>query len=297
MKALLNDYLAVLKLEKNLSENTVVSYRTDLENLLRFAQEKNVSDENEIDYKLLNDFFIELMDLGVSASTSARYLSSFKGFFGYLKKNEYIQKNPTERLSSPRLSRKLPEVMTFNEMERLLDAPETSNPLGLRDKAMLETMYSSGLRVSEAIGLKMNDIFLNEEIIRVLGKGSKERVIPIGESAIEWILRYLKEGRPLLEKKGKSQNILFLSTRGTMLSRMGVWKIVDKYAKDAEIMKAVHPHTFRHSFATHLLEGGADLRSVQEMLGHSDISTTQIYTHIDREFIKQVHRDFHPRGK
>lgn len=297
MESLLNEYLAILKLEKNLSDNTVISYKTDICNLLKYAAERNITDESQIDYKLLSDFYKVLKDMGVSGSTAARYMSSHKGFFGYLKKSEYIQKNPTERLSAPKLSRKLPEVMTVNEMERLLNSPYTGSTLGLRDKALLETMYSSGLRVSEAIGLRVNDLFLKEEIIRVLGKGSKERVIPIGESAIEWLIKYLKESRPVLERRAKSHNIVFLNSRGTKISRMGVWKIVDKYTKEAEIMKAVHPHTFRHSFATHLLEGGADLRSVQEMLGHADISTTQIYTHIDREYIKQVHRDFHPRGK
>ena len=161
---------------------------------------------------------------------------------------------------------------------------------------MLETFYACGIRVSELITLKISDLFLDEEMIRVFGKGSKERFVPIGSSAIKWVEGYLKNSRPLLEKKAKSQHVLFLNNRGTKLSRMGVWKIVDKYAKLAKIKKEVHPHTFRHSFATHLLEGGADLRAVQEMLGHVDISTTQIYTHIDRDYIKQVHRDYHPRG-
>ena len=160
----------------------------------------------------------------------------------------------------------------------------------------MELFYSSGLRVSELINLKVSDLFFPDEVIRVLGKGSKQRIVPIGSSAIEWVTKYLTGSRPLLEKRGKSLNHVFLNNRGTKLSRMGVWKIVDRYTKEAGIEKEVHPHTFRHSFATHLLEGGADLRAVQEMLGHADISTTQIYTHIDREYIKQVHRDFHPRG-
>ncbi len=168
--------------------------------------------------------------------------------------------------------------------------------MGLRDKAILETFYACGLRVSELINLKLSDLFFEEEIIRAFGKGSKERLIPIGSSAREWITNYLKQSRPLLQKKMKSENYLFLNSRGSKFSRMGIWKIVERYVKEAGIEKEVHPHTFRHSFATHLLEGGADLRAVQEMLGHADISTTQIYTHIDREYIKQVHKDFHPRG-
>ncbi len=201
-----------------------------------------------------------------------------------------------EKVSAPKVSKSLPNVLNINEIESILSEPDVSKKLGLRDKALLETFYACGLRVSELINLKISDLFLKEEMIRVFGKGSKERFVPIGSSAIKWIEEYLKNSRPLLEKKAKSQHVLFLNSRGTKLSRMGVWKIVDKYAKLAGIKKEVHPHTFRHSFATHLLEGGADLRAVQEMLGHVDISTTQIYTHIDRDYIKQVHRDFHPRG-
>jgi len=199
-------------------------------------------------------------------------------------------------LPTPKLGKNLPSVLSVNEVDAILSKPDTANILGLRDKAMLETFYACGIRVSELINLKLSDIFLEEEVIRVLGKGSKERLVPIGSSAIEWINNYLKHSRLLLEKKTKSGNFLFLNNHGTKLSRMGIWKIVDRYVTEAGILKEVHPHTFRHSFATHLLEGGADLRAVQEMLGHADISTTQIYTHIDREYIKQVHKDFHPRG-
>ncbi|MEI7812322.1 MAG: site-specific tyrosine recombinase XerD [Ignavibacteria bacterium] len=296
MEDLLNEYLAVLKLERNLSDNTIASYRIDIRNLLRYSSERNIQDENLIDYKLINDFFKTLSDIGVTGNTSARYLSSHKGFFSYLARNNYIERDPTLKMLTPKLSRKLPAVMTFDEMDSILQCPDTTIPLGLRDKALLETMYSSGLRVSEALALHVNDILLDDEIIRVTGKGSKERIIPIGRSAIEWINIYLRSGRVFLERRGKSQNVLFLNNRGTKLSRMSVWKIVARYVKEANVMKPVHPHTIRHSFATHLLEGGADLRAVQEMLGHADISTTQIYTHIDREYIKQVHRDFHPRG-
>jgi integrase/recombinase XerD len=219
-----------------------------------------------------------------------------KGFFGYLIASSYIEANPMEKISAPKVSKGLPNVLNINEIEAILSQPDTSKKLGLRDKALLETFYACGLRVSELINLKISDLFLNEEMIRVFGKGSKERFVPIGSSAINWITEYLKNSRPLLEKKAKSQHVLFLNSRGTKLSRMGVWKIVDSNAKLAGIKKEVHPHTFRHSFATHLLEGGADLRAVQEMLGHVDISTTQIYTHIDRDYIKQVHKDYHPRG-
>lgn len=296
MDIFIREYLATLKLERNLSENTVASYKNDLSALVNFLKDDGVDDPSKITSQKLVDFFGVLTKLGLSSRSSARYYSSIKGFFGYLFSSGYIKINPMEKLSAPKLSKNLPNVLNINEIEAILSSPDTSKKLGLRDKALLETFYACGLRVSELINLKVSDLFLNEEMIRVFGKGSKERYVPIGSSAIKWIEEYLKNSRPLLEKKAKSQHILFLNNRGTKLSRMGVWKIVDNYAELAGIKKEVHPHTFRHSFATHLLEGGADLRAVQEMLGHVDISTTQIYTHIDRDYIKQVHRDYHPRG-
>jgi len=199
-------------------------------------------------------------------------------------------------VSPPKLSKTLPSVLSVEEIDKILSVPDTSDKLGLRDKSILEMLYACGLRVSELIELKISNLFFDEEIIRVFGKGSKERLVPVGSSAIKWTKMYLVKSRPMLQKKSRSEGIVFLNNRGTKLSRMGIWKIVERYAKEAGIEKNVHPHTFRHSFATHLLEGGADLRAVQEMLGHADISTTQIYTHIDRDYIKQVHRDFHPRG-
>lgn len=296
MNIFVREYLATLKLERNLSENTIASYKNDLSSLVSYLNDSDINDPAEIKSKNLSDFFSLLTKLGLSSRSAARYYSSVKGFFGYLFSSDYIKTNPMEKISAPKVSKSLPNVLNINEIESILSGPDVSKKLGLRDKALLETFYACGLRVSELINLKISDLFLNEEMIRVFGKGSKERFVPIGSSAINWIGEYLKAGRPLLEKKAKSQNILFLNNRGTKLSRMGVWKIVNKYAELAGIKKEVHPHTFRHSFATHLLEGGADLRAVQEMLGHVDISTTQIYTHIDRDYIKQVHRDFHPRG-
>jgi len=296
MDIFIREYLSSLKLERNLSENTISSYKNDLSSLLNFLKDSGVDDPSAINPKLLNEFFGLLTKLGLSSRSSARYYSSLKGFFGYLFSSGYIEINPMEKISAPKVSKSLPNVLNINEIESILSEPDISKKLGLRDKALLETFYACGLRVSELINLKISDMFLNEEMIRVFGKGSKERFVPIGSSAINWISEYLKNSRPLLEKKAKSQHVLFLNNRGTKLSRMGIWKIVSNYAKLAGVKKEVHPHTFRHSFATHLLEGGADLRAVQEMLGHVDISTTQIYTHIDRDYIKQVHRDFHPRG-
>ncbi len=290
------EYLAYLKLEKNLSELSVLSYSSDLNKFLNFIQEKKNGDLDDISSKTISEYFEIMRDIGISSSTSARYLSSVKGFFKYLSSQEYIHKDPAEILSTRITERKLPTVLSFDEINKILQVPNINENLGLRDKAILELFYSCGLRVSELINLKLNDLYFNDEVIRVLGKGSKQRIVPIGESAVKWISEYIKKVRVILERKMKSENVIFLNNRGTKLSRMGIWKIVDKYVKEAGIEKEFHPHTFRHSFATHLLEGGADLRAVQEMLGHSDISTTQIYTHIDRDFIKQMHKDFHPRG-
>jgi integrase/recombinase XerD len=296
MESFLKEYLAVLKLERNLSINTVTSYKNDLSSLLNFLKTIKSGDLSEVTSIQLTMFFKSLDNLGLTSTTAARYFSSIKNFFIYLYQKNYIKENPVERLSSPKLSKNLPVVLTVEEIDRIINSPNVSKKLELRDKALLELLYACGTRVSEIIHLKISDLFFNEEVIRVFGKGSKERIIPVGRSAVKWVEEYLLNSRPLLEKKLKSENILFLNNRGTKLSRMGVWKIIEKYAKLSGVKKEIHPHTFRHSFATHLLEGGADLRAVQEMLGHSDISTTQIYTHIDRDYIKQVHKDFHPRG-
>ncbi|MBK7631545.1 MAG: site-specific tyrosine recombinase XerD [Ignavibacteriales bacterium] len=296
MELFLKEYLAHIKLEKNLSQNTVVSYKNDISTFINFLKNLRVDDLSIISADHIREFFKTIKELGLSGSSSARYFSSLKGFFLYLLKNKYILKNPIEKITAPRISKKLPEVLNISEVEKILAEPKVDDKLGLRDKTILELFYACGTRVSELINLKVNDLFLGEEIIRVFGKGSKERLIPIGSSAIMWIKEYLKKSRPLLMKKSKSENNLFLNSRGSKLSRMGVWKIIERYVKQSGIDKDVHPHTFRHSFATHLLEGGADLRAVQEMLGHADISTTQIYTHIDRDYIKQVHKQYHPRG-
>src|ERR1035437_103264 len=297
MNLFLREYLNILKLEKNLSENTILSYKNDLSAFISFVKNDfNIDDPEKISYNHLASFFKLLNELGLTGSSAARYLSSLRGFFNYMIHSEYITKNPVDKIEPPKRKKNLPEVLTVLEMESILSKPDTKEKLGLRDKAILEIMYACGLRVSEVINLKVSNLYFNEEIIRVFGKGSKERLVPVGRSAVSWIMKYLAESRPLLVKRTLSENYVFLNNRGTKLSRMGLWKITDRYFKEAEIKKDVHPHTFRHSFATHLIEGGADLRAVQEMLGHADISTTQIYTHIDRDYIKQVHKDFHPRG-
>jgi integrase/recombinase XerD len=291
----LREYLSLLKLERNLSDNTIKSYETDIINLFKYLQEENILDLNLVTHMHFVSFFKLLKEIGLSNTSVARYYSSIKGFFSFLFLANYITSNPVEKISPPKLSRKLPPVLTIKEIDKIFSKPDESTKFGIRDRAILEVLYACGLRVSELINLKTSDLSFENEAVRVLGKGSKERIVPIGSSAIEKTKEYLLNSRPLLDK-GKSLNYLFLNIRGTKLSRMGLWTIIKKYIREAEVFKEVHPHTFRHSFATHLLEGGADLRAVQEMLGHSDISTTQIYTHIDRDFIKQEHKLYHPRG-
>jgi len=296
MEQFIKEFITILRYEKNLSDNTTESYQRDINKLVEFLKKNSITDLDQVDSKIISQFFNIQRKEGLSSSTTARYMTSIKRFFQFLEDNNYIHKNPTITLSKVKISRKLPEVLSFCEVDKILQMPKVDDVAGLRDKAILELLYSSGLRVSELINLKVNDLFFDDEIVRVLGKGSKERIVPMGSSAIEWIKKYLLHSRPSLEKKMKSQNHLFLNKKGTKLSRMAIWQIVDKYSKEAGIEKEVHPHIFRHSFATHLLEGGADLRAVQEMLGYADISTTQIYTHVDRNYIKQVHREHHPRG-
>lgn len=296
MEQFLKEYLAALKLEKNLSGNTVAAYRNDLSSFLDFLKSEKVKDYSDINSIHLIEFFKILDSQGLSTLSAARYFSSIKNFFIWMLKSNYLDVNPLEKLDAPKISRSLPMVLTVEEVNSILSMPDTSSPLGIRDRTILEVLYACGTRVSELINLKTSDLFLSEELIRVFGKGSKERLIPIGSSAIEWLTNYLTYGRTSLENKSKSEGYVFLNNRGSKLSRMSVWKIVAANTKLAGIEKEVHPHTFRHSFATHLIEGGADLRAVQEMLGHTDISTTQIYTHIDRDFVKQEHKQFHPRG-
>lgn len=292
----LDDYLTYLKYEKNLSKNSIDSYESDLKKFFSFLEMENIEDLSLVDYHLLLKYFDGLDSDNLSGSSLSRYISSIRGFFKFLFTNKFILKNPCELLESRKSRRRLPQVLSLQEIDRIFAKPDCTEVLGLRDRAMLELLYSSGLRESELISLKPGDLLLKEEIIRVFGKGSKERLVPVGKSAIHWIEEYQKYSRPMLVSAKGSENFLFLNNRGGRLSRMGLWKILSKYSIAAGIEKDVHPHSLRHSFATHLIEGGADLRAVQEMLGHSDISTTQIYTHIDRNYVKEVHKNFHPRG-
>ena len=295
MKEHLRSYLHYITLEKNLSENTVLSYKLNLNRYLDYLESKRIKNTDDIKEETITEFLRTLSELLLSANSISQNISAIKGFHKFLFGDGLVKNDPTQNLTKPKIRKSLPEVLTQDEVDLILKQPDTSGRLGLRDKAILETMYATGMRVSEALTVKQSDINFNDGFVRVFGKGSKERLIPIGRSAISWIKKYQSEVRINLANEN-SKDVLFLNARGKPLSRMAIWDIVDKYSRKARIEKAVHPHTFRHSFATHLLEGGADLRAVQEMLGHSDISTTEIYTHIDREYLKEVHRTFHPRG-
>ena len=290
------NFLQYLSLEKGFAENTKVSYAHDLKTYLEFINTKNIKKFNEITLTHVEEFSAQLKSRNLSNSSRARYLATIRTFHKYLVITGKAKKNVTEELELPRAEKKIPVALTYEQIASILELPDLNTNNGLRDRAILEVIYSCGLRVTELIDLTLKDIYWEDEVIRVLGKGSKERLIPIGKTALEKLKLYIENGRPNYIKKWNKTEHVFLNHRGSYFSRMGVWKILDFYAKKAGIEIQVHPHIFRHSFATHLLEGGADLRAVQEMLGHSDISTTQIYTHLDNEFIKEVHRSFHPRA-
>jgi integrase/recombinase XerD len=297
MESYLNEFLNFLRIEKNAATNTVLSYQSDLNRYLSFLKDKGITELSEVRPSDILTLINFLNELGFASASSARNLSAIRMFHRFLVGEGYLQKDPTINISFPKQAKNLPSVLDQGEIERILEQPDLSEPRGVRDKAMLEFLYAVGVRVSELISVALSDLFFADGFIRVFGKGSKERLIPIGEQAVFYTTQYLKQVRPIIAKEGGSRNVVFLNWRGKPLSRMGFWKILRFYVVQAGIEKKVTPHTFRHSFATHLIEGGADLRAVQEMLGHADISTTQIYTHLDREYLKEVHRQFHPREK
>ena len=286
------DYLA---LEQGLSPRTIEAYQRDLARVAEYAEMKGVQSPTDLTATLLREYVYHLKDLGLSPASIRRNVSALRTYFRFLLGDGLIVKDPSERLETPKRWRSLPEVLTVDEVQRLLASPTLDDNLVFRDRALLELAYGAGLRVSEWITLGVRDLMLEEGLVRVFGKGSKERLVPIGRAAIAAAAVYIREQRPRLER-GEGKGILFLNARGRPLTRMGAWKILRGHVERAAITKHVSPHTLRHSFATHLLEGGADLRAVQEMLGHSDIATTQIYTHVDREYLRQVHRSHHPRG-
>jgi integrase/recombinase XerD len=287
-----DDFLA---LEQGASVQTSRAYKLDIARFVTYASIKGAKAPAEIGAKMLREFVYHLKDLGLSPASIRRNVSAVRTYFKFMLGEGFVVRDPSERLETPKRWRTLPEVLGIEEIEKLLAAPSLDEPLAFRDRAMLELAYGAGLRVSEWISLGVRDVMLQDHVVRVFGKGAKERLVPIGRRAIGAIAIYQRELRPKLEK-GEGKGRLFLNSRGRPLSRMGAWKILRKYVDQVGITKPVSPHTLRHSFATHLLEGGADLRAVQEMLGHVDISTTQIYTHVDREYLRSVHKQFHPRA-
>ncbi|MDP2480892.1 MAG: site-specific tyrosine recombinase XerD [Candidatus Palauibacterales bacterium] len=284
-----------LRFERGLADRTVEAYVRDCHQMAAFVRAEGAGGPDEVDYGRLRDFVVDLVERGLAGSTVARKLSAIRAYFAFAVAEGHCESDPTEQLESPRSGRSLPDVLSYPEVERILAAVPIEHELAFRDRAMLETLYGAGLRVSELVGLEILDLLLDEELLRVRGKGSKERLVPLGARAIDAVRRYLRETRPRLDR-GESRGVVFLNHHGRPLTRVGAWKVVRRHVERAGIRRPVSPHTFRHSFATHLLEGGADLAAVQEMLGHADISTTQIYTHVDRAYLKQVHRSFHPRG-
>ncbi|HEU4589101.1 MAG TPA: site-specific tyrosine recombinase XerD [Gemmatimonadales bacterium] len=286
------DYLV---LEAGHSANTVESYLRDLRRLAHFAASKGVRRPDRVTHALLRDFIYLLKDLGLSPATIRREVSAVRTYFGFLASEGLVADDPSDRLESPQRWRTLPDTLTVPEVEALLGAPRVEEPLAWRDRALLELAYGAGLRVSELCGLQLTDLVLTDGLVRVFGKGSKERLVPIGRSVLGAVSVYLHDLRPTLDR-GKTKGRVLLNARGEPLSRVGAWGVVKRCAERAGITKRVTPHTLRHTFATHLLEGGADLRAVQEMLGHADLATTQLYTHVDREYLRSVHRKFHPRA-
>lgn len=284
-----------LGIERGLSARTQDAYTRDLDKLIEFVQVRGIESAQGIGPHELREFVYHLKDLGLQATSIRRCISAIRTYFAFLIGDGLVETDPSETIEMPRTWRRLPDVLSRVDIEQLLGAPDVGDRMYWRDKAMLEFAYASGVRVSELISVTTRDLMLDEGFAIVFGKGAKERLVPVGKAALRALDVYLRELRPQLARNGH-KNVIFLNARGLPLSRMGVWKILRKHVKAAGITKRVKPHTLRHSFATHLLEGGADLAAVQEMLGHADISTTQIYTHVDREYLRVEYRKFHPRA-
>jgi len=295
ISATISSFLTYVKVEKGLSSNTVSAYRRDLVKFDVFAQKRKLSLE-AVSRDDLVDFLASLYRLKLESRTVARHLVTLRNFFRFAQIHELITTDPSINLESPKIRRSLPGYLRLEEVERLLEQPDSTTALGLRDRAMLEVLYSTGLRVSELIGLRVSDLDSKVGCVHCIGKGDKERIVPVGRKALLMVEKYLREARPKLLGKLRGSPTLFVNRRGVSLSRVGVWKILSEYGKRAGLRVSLTPHMLRHSFATHLLERGADLRSVQLMLGHADISTTQIYTHVVEERLKQIYKAHHPRA-
>lgn len=294
MRDLLNEFLNYLSVERGLSKNTILAYRRDLNKYIEFLERRKVGSIENVTRRMISSYLLELKDGGLSANSISRNLVAIKVFHRFLAAEGYIKDDVTSVIESPRLWKRLPEVLTTKEVESLLIQPDLTKWIGIRDRAILELMYATGVRVEEAANLRSSDLDMEVGFIRCRGKGGKERIVPLGKEAIRAIKRYLEKVRPKL-RRGDDPEALFLSKLGRKLSRQALWKLIKKYAFCARLRKTITPHTLRHSFATHLLERGADLRVIQELLGHTDISSTQIYTHVDKDRLKSIHHKYHPR--
>lgn len=292
---LIDKYIDSLWLEKGLSQNTLDSYQRDLKALTKWLDESNRSLQSVRREDLLK-YLADRMGSGIKARSTARALSCLRSFYRYLLREKVIKVDPTLRIDNPKLGRPLPDSLTESDVERLLAAPDLTTPIGIRDRAMLEVLYACGLRVTELVSMRLTDMNLRQGVLRVMGKGSKERLVPLGEEAISWLQQFIQDSRDELLKKNLSEDVVFPSNQGKMMTRQTFWHRIKIHAQDAGIKKKLSPHTLRHAFATHLVNHGADLRVVQLLLGHSDLSTTQIYTHIAQQRMKELHAEHHPRG-
>jgi len=296
MRQYLNLFKHYLLFEKNLSDNSIDAYLRDTSRFIDYIETQGIKSVDEIRSAHIQRFLHILAQIGLSASSTTRNLSSIRGFFHFLITDNFLVQDPSASIQNPKLPKTLPTVLSYQEVLSILEQVPVDSAQGIRNRAMIELLYACGLRVSELLTFQSDSLFFDEMVVKVFGKGRKERYVPVSHQALNWIRRYLAEVRPLLMKPGISPAILFLNRQGKGMSRMGFWKIINSYVKAANIKRNIHPHTFRHSFATHLVENGADLRAVQEMLGHADISTTQIYTHLNRSFIQKEYSLFHPRS-
>lgn len=293
----IKDFIHFLIVEKGLAQNTIVSYERDLKSYTKYLKKvESITNLQDIQRIHIVHFLTFLKEQGKSARTMARHIASIRAFHQFLLRDKVVDNDPTVHIETPKQERSLPKVLNLQEVEQLLETPKEDSHFGLRDKAMLELLYATGIRISELIGLNTGDVHITMGFVRCIGKGNKERIIPIGKSAIGAVQKYLDEGRPSFVSKKHRDDALFLNHHGQRMTRQGFWKILKRLASEAGISKELTPHTLRHSFATHLLENGADLRAVQEMLGHADISTTQIYTHVTKTRLKDVYKQFHPRA-
>lgn len=295
MEDLLQNFIYYLSVEKGLAQNTLDSYRRDLNKFTQYLKRHHITDVQAISRKIISNYLLEQKELGHSSSTISRNIASIRSFFQYLLIEQKIKDNPCSDLDSPKAEKKLPHIISAKDIDLLLEQPQIGNIIGRRDKAMLELLYATGVRVTELVSLNVEDINLKMGFLRCNGKGGKERMVPLGSLAIKSLQNYLRSSRPGILKKSDNK-ALFVNQHGKRLTRQGFWKILKKYCQRAGISGDITPHTLRHSFATHLLENGADLRSVQEMLGHADISTTQIYTQINRRKIQEIYNQTHPRA-